>query len=571
MGCTNSQLPADHNDIVIEPKHIPNNSNNNTTHITNNNISPVKVEEIVDLTEVNELIQQYMLLLLDIKKLNNEKCGIQKTIDIYQTKLLQLTEEQNNSKYKYNNLLQKVVEKDVEDVNRALTSQQVDKRILINILTARPKWHIALISDSYEKMYDIQLFRQIRENLTTQFGRLTGSKTGLGRLLQLITTDQTERDAKLLKNSINDIDSIFEIILTRTNQQLHAALNEYENKNGKQYLETIKSTISTPLYRFLSETFECRRDETGFPLTINVAENTAMELCTAIQTKNIDACIDILVNLSDLQVASIVREYNKLKNETNGSNRNIDSDIQTYLSGDIKTALRAKCMDKYYFLANRIYLDKESIPRILGSLSRRDCKLLRSTYDANKNILGGKTMSEMLTDEIKKESYLAACLNLISVDLSHFPLGVDRDVGEDEAEVENVGENAYRVSIDSYVSIDMQSIGEKEFMKLNDHPPEKLPPSIPSHPTKVQVESLCEELELLINEAELEIKELVEEIKQLKGFMWTVGKQCAQCEKWTRIYKSYSSSLRQHLDNSTIPDPPSPSHSVSSKVSPKKK
>ena len=90
-----------------------------------------------------------------------------------------------------------------------------------------------------------------------------------------------------------------------------------------------------------------------------------MELCTAIQTKNIDACIDILVNLSDLQIASIVREYNKLKNETNGSNRNIDSDIQTYLSGDIKTALRAKCMDKYYFLANRIYLDKESIPRLL--------------------------------------------------------------------------------------------------------------------------------------------------------------------------------------------------------------
>lgn len=163
--------------------------------------------------------------------------------------------------------------------------------------------------------------------------------------------------------------------MTRSNQQLRAALNEYENKNGKQFLETIKGTVSTFFYTFLSEVFECRRDETGFPLTVNVAENTALELRLAIESRNPDACINILVNLSDLQVASIVREYNKLKgSNSSGSNssssgsggsstRNLDADIQTYLSGDIRTALRAKCMEKYYFLANRIFADKESIPR----------------------------------------------------------------------------------------------------------------------------------------------------------------------------------------------------------------
>lgn len=40
--------------------------------------------------------------------------------------------------------------------------------------------------------------------------------------------------------------------------------------------------------------------------------------------------------------------------------------------------------------------------RILGCLSRRDCKLLRSSYDANKTTFGGKSMSEMLVEVINQ-------------------------------------------------------------------------------------------------------------------------------------------------------------------------
>ena len=87
-----------------------------------------------------------------------------------------------------------------------------------------------------------------------------------------------------------------------------------------------------------------------------------------------------MINLSELQIASIVREYNKQKiaagssgssssssNNGGGGNRNLDLDLQTYFTGDIRGALRAKCMEKYYFLASRIYADKESIGRFLSS------------------------------------------------------------------------------------------------------------------------------------------------------------------------------------------------------------
>lgn len=205
MGCANTKVPAEYNEVAIVQNKVLSPSQTTTEQDKEDN------EEESNLNEINEMIQHYMIVNQSKNKLIYEKYGIQKTIDVYQSKLLQLTEEQTNSKNKYTNLLNKVVEQDVNDVYHALTSSQVDKRVLINILTARPKWHIAMISEQYERDYSIPLFRQIRENLTTQFGRLTGSKTDLARLLQLITADQPERDAKLLKNSVNDIEVILEV------------------------------------------------------------------------------------------------------------------------------------------------------------------------------------------------------------------------------------------------------------------------------------------------------------------------------------------------------------------------
>lgn len=94
----------------------------------------------------------------------------------------------------------------------------------------------------------------------------------------------------------------------------------------------------------------------------NVAESTALELQQAIEAKNHDLCTQILVNLSDLQVASIVKEYNLLPGQGN-VNRDLDQDLSRAFSGDFKTVIRSKCLDKYFFLATHIYHDKETICR----------------------------------------------------------------------------------------------------------------------------------------------------------------------------------------------------------------
>jgi hypothetical protein len=373
-------------------------------------------------------------------------------------------------------------------------------------------------------------------------------------------------------------------------------LNDFEMKNGKHFREAIRASVSAACFNFLSEVFECRRDETGVPLTANVAESTATELSQAIESKNLDLCTAILVNLSDLQISSIVREYNRMRATNGNGNKNLDSDLSAFLSGDFRTTLRSRCVEKYYFLATHIASDKETIcrslllplrlslsrHRILGSLSRRDCTLLRSSFDANKQSLGGKSFSEMLREvslvppeslltssqEIKKESYLAACLNLVSGDSSQLPLGVDREAGEDNAEVDSIGQNAYRAARESYSQEDMQVVGAKESKRSLQGTDLSLPTLPSSRITAAEVERIGGEIEQLIDESTRQIKELGVEIEQAREFLFTVTKQCAQCEKWNRIYKAYAASLRQHLDRSGVP---SDSLIASPKSSPKKK
>jgi hypothetical protein len=212
---------------------------------------------------------------------------------------------------------------------------------------------------------------------------------------------------------------------------------------------------------------------------------------------------------------------------------------------------------------------------------------LRSSFDANRQSLGGKSFSDMLREvsaflvlplsscpsqEIKKESYLAACLNLVSGDTSQLPLGVDREVGEDNTEVESIGNNAYRAARESYSQEDMQIVGAKESKRSLQGTDLSLPTLPSARITAAELERIGGEIEQLIEESTSQIKELKVEIEQAREFLFTVTKQCAQCEKWNRIYKAYAASLRQFLDRSGGSSSSLVSaQTVSPKSSPKKK
>lgn len=208
MGCSNTKVPAaEYDQVVVVQEKVHN-------ILPSGISSPGEGDDsaTVDLTEFRKLIQRLSSLQESLKLLTSEKYGVQKSLDVAQEQLLELTTEQDGLKTKYQNLLRRVVEKDVDDISRALnSSSSLDKRALLEILTERPKWHITMISEAYERQHNVPLSLRIRENLTSQFGKLTGSKTGLSRLLEYITTDQPERDGRFLKAALSDLDLLLEV------------------------------------------------------------------------------------------------------------------------------------------------------------------------------------------------------------------------------------------------------------------------------------------------------------------------------------------------------------------------
>jgi hypothetical protein len=201
MGCAHSSVPQSYDEIAVVQE--------NVVHIPEEPIQ--QLEEPINMSEVRVLLDRLGELHKELTTLTCEKYGIQYSLDTYQRKLVELTSDQSNAKAKYLNLLNQALDRDVDDVHKALNSQQIEKRILIDILTARSKWQIDLIAQIYDRKYHIPLFHQVRESLTTSMGRFTGSQTELGRLLKYMTTEQPERDGRLLKSFIADADGIVEV------------------------------------------------------------------------------------------------------------------------------------------------------------------------------------------------------------------------------------------------------------------------------------------------------------------------------------------------------------------------
>eukprot|EP01032_Pedospumella_encystans_P021457 gene21457-24340_t len=385
-------------------------------------------------SEVKKRIHIIMALKTRLQKATFEKLGIEDYIEESRNRLTSLSEQLHKSKLEYKRLLDFTMEQDADNLYNALTSNtRDDKRVLIDVLTARTKWQLALITEAYERKYSVPLLKMIKENLRTSIGIFTGSNSELGRLLLLVATEQPERDAQLLLQNINDFDKIAEVLTTRSNRELKAALDYYLHLNGKSFLEVIQGKAYQNCAKLVKTICECKRDEGKEGFDQMAAKDIVTQLTDAMRHKKADDVIRILANLSFAQFDSLNTCYmNQNKKKTIIEALNV-------FSGDFYTLLAARCTERFHYFCARIAEDKDNITRILGCLTRADCKILRDRFDLYKARYGnGFTLESVLRTEIKKESYLTACLNLVSTDTSSFPLGVDRELREDEMLVENV-------------------------------------------------------------------------------------------------------------------------------------
>jgi hypothetical protein len=357
MGCSGSKQEEN----ALLPSAVP-------SEVVELNMNEVKAK-LNDLYLVKE---SYHALLLEQYGLNSllEKCREQ---------LTELANTQLKSKENYEFLLNYVIERDCDDLYRALqSSSSVDKRILIDILTARPKWQLDRIGAVYEKKYQIQLINEIQKHLK----KFSGAQSDLGKLLLNICMEQPQRDSHLLYTHMKEFDVIVEvshlltslclslclslnipqIISTRTNRELRDILAYYRTAYGKELPEVIKSKTYKNFGKMACRILECKRSESTEPAPPEVVTSLVEELHHAATKKDADIYIRIFSDLSFSEFRSLSKGYAIQY-----------GDIMTELSkfsGDFYSLLLARCSEKYDYLCYRLHAEGASaVPRSVVDLS----------------------------------------------------------------------------------------------------------------------------------------------------------------------------------------------------------
>jgi hypothetical protein len=176
-------------------------------------------------SEVKKRVHTIMALKARLAKSTHERCGLEYHLEQMRGQLSRSSETVQRAKDEYLSLLNDAMERDADELFRALTtSSRADKMIMIDVLTARTRWQLNLITEAYEKKHHVPLLKIIKENLRTSMGLLTGSNSDLGRLLLLIAMDQPERDAQLLTQHLGNFDIITEVCWGRATRMFPLAI-----------------------------------------------------------------------------------------------------------------------------------------------------------------------------------------------------------------------------------------------------------------------------------------------------------------------------------------------------------
>lgn len=329
---------------------------------------------------------------------------------------------------------------------------------------------------------------------------------------------------------------------TRSNRELHAALEYYHHTTGKNFTDVMTAKLYQNCGKLMKLILECKRNEGEAGYDPTTAKNIAMQLDTLIHKKNAEEIIKLLGNQSYAQIASINEGYMATHK------KKTLLQALTVFSGDFYQLLAARCTGKYHYLCSRLFEDKESITRILGCLTRGECKILRECFDVNRDVYGNnRTIEEVLRAEIKKESYLRACLNLVSTDTTNFPLGVDRELREDEVLVENVVKGIEQTAREAYDPEKMRQLGEEKAEERGvDVDMSK--PKVTLHKGREQTQQCISELDEEVARLKEEIRQTEEEATHKAELSFAMVAHLRQAEEWTAMYETYAAQLRGHLE-----------------------
>lgn len=275
---------------------------------------------------------------------------------------------------------------DAQALRKAMKGFGTDEDTIIDIVAQRSNAQRQEIRQAFKSLLGRDLMKDLKSELSKNLERL---------IIGLMLTP-AEFDAKMMRKAMEgagtDEHALIEILVTRSNQEIHAMNAAYHSAYKKSLEDAIQSDTSGHFCRILVSLVQGAREEG--PADVERANADAQELADACNADSDDMVMkfmSILCTRSFPHLRKVFQEFVKC------TNKDIEQIIKKEMSGDVKNAFYAivrSVKNQPSYFADRLYkamkglgTDDRALIRIMVSRSEIDLfnirKEFKETHDAS--------------------------------------------------------------------------------------------------------------------------------------------------------------------------------------------
>lgn len=288
---------------------------------------------------------------------------------------------------------------DAEALYNAMKGLGSDKESILDLITSRSNAQRQEIRDAYKSLYGKDLIDDLKYELTGKFERL----------IIALMRPPAYHDAKELKDAIKGAGTnekcLIEILASRTNEQVHAMREAYQDAYGRDLEEDVIGDTSGHFKKMLVVLLQGTREPDDV-VSEDLVEEDAQDLYAAGEEQwGTDEAkfIMLLGNRSVTHLALVFDEYQKI------AEKSIEDSIKSELSGDFERLMLAvvQCIRSVpMYFAKRLYkamkglgTDDNTLIRIMVSRAEIDMLDIRECF----RLRYEKSLHNMIQDDTSGE------------------------------------------------------------------------------------------------------------------------------------------------------------------------
>uniref|UniRef100_A0A671U7B1 Annexin n=1 Tax=Sparus aurata TaxID=8175 RepID=A0A671U7B1_SPAAU len=265
---------------------------------------------------------------------------------------------------------------DAQALRKAMKGFGTDEDAIIDIVAQRSNTQRQEIRQTFKSLLGRDLMKDLKSELSKNLERL---------IIGLMLTP-AEFDAKMMRKAMEgagtDEHALIEILVTRSNEEIHAMNAAYQNAYKKSLEEAIQSDTSGHFCRILVSLVQGAREEG--PADVERADADAQVIYCLTLIELADACnaesddmemkfMSILCTRSFPHLRRVFQEFVRC------TNKDIEQIVKKEMSGDVKNAFYAignSCL----FLYHSMLTDDRALIRIMVSRCEVDLFNIRKEF-----------------------------------------------------------------------------------------------------------------------------------------------------------------------------------------------